>query len=191
MEQYYRMTDETRRLLPSPFDPTEGERPLNCCNYRPEMKKIAKAAVLLTVALERLAFYTISGNLILFLNSYKYGWASYTAINASFFFLGVSCVSYFIGGVLADWKFGRFKTIFAALLIYIVGYTFFPALSNTNITDDLQQAGSSTGCYQNHGKDHKASCSPLIYLALAIVGIGTGMARANIAPFGADQVRYC
>lgn len=182
-----KMVDERKRLLPPRLDDTEEDAPCSCCpTTRYRNKFLSKATVLAAVAFERLAFYSISGNLILFLNGTQYSWSSLYALDASFYFLGIACIFYFFGGILADIMFGRFRVIFAAFIIYIVGYAIFPVLSNANIANTLTNS-SYMNCSAGNSKP-AAGCTALIFVGLTIVGAGTGMLRANIAPFGADQV---
>lgn len=180
------MVDERKRLLPPRLGDTEEESPCSCCfqTTRYNNKYLAKAAVLVTVAFERLAFYSIAVNLILFLNGTQYNWSSQNAMNAAFFFFGIACIFYFIGGIIADLKFGKFRIIFFAFIIYILGYVLFPVLANPNITDRLPNAT----VLNRTGDEEDSVYSSPVFIALAIVGAGAGMFRANIAPFGADQV---
>lgn len=185
------MVDERRRLLPPRLDHTEEDAPCLCCfgGRRCNNKTFAKGTVLATVAFERLAFYSISGNLVLFLNGTMYAgghnWSSYNALKASFFFSGFACIFYFLGGIIADVKFGRFRVIIAAFIIYLTGYLLFPGLSNPSIL----KTTNDTLIYCDGSKKCAAAAPYLVYIALAIVGAGTGILKANIAPFGADQLR--
>ena len=180
------MVDERKRLLPPLLDDQEVEPPFTCCLPRINNRTVGKTSILITLALERIAFYSLSGNLILFLNGTSYSWTSYEAVNASYVFLGISYMSVFLGGILADIKFGRFKVIFIAFIIYLLGYVFFPVISQTGVMGNiLNTTGKGTGfCNTESG----TPCIALIYIALVVVGIGTGIFKANIAPFGADQV---
>ena len=37
-----------------------------------------------------------------------------------------------------------------------------------------------------------APCKPAVYIAIVVLGTGVGMVKANIGPFGAEQVRnFC
>ncbi|WAR02042.1 S15A4-like protein [Mya arenaria] len=185
------MVDERKRLLPPRIGSSEEDPPCGCSEccipFRIENRTCSKTAVLITVALERLAFYSISGNLILFLNGTKYNWSSYAAMNASYIFLGVACIFYFIGGIAADIKFGRFKVIVFAFAVYTIGYAFFPVMSNKQIINKLSTNATEFQCNIDAMDKEKYYCPAVLYLALVIVAMGTGMLRANIAPFGADQ----
>lgn len=181
------MVDERRRLLPPVLNVPEDDRP-PCCFARSENKTVAKATILITVALERIAFYSLSVNLILFLNGTSYNWTSTDALNASFVFLGISCIFVFAGGLLADIKFGRYRVIILALCVYLIGYVFLPVFAfstwkgshNKTLFGCLKETTSNTGTQQ---------CEAQIYLVLFVIGVGTGIVRANIAPFGADQLQ--
>lgn len=179
------MVDERKRLLPPLLSDAEEDAPCLCCNY-PQCgnKRQAKFSVLATVAFERLAFYSISGNLILFLNGTAHDWSAYSAIDATYYFLGIACIFYFLGGILADIKFGRFRVIIASFIIYLIGYTLFPILAKP--IDLSHQNGTQSLCSSEDGG--VSFCYALVFVSLTIIGAGTGMLRANIAPFGADQV---
>lgn len=156
-----------------------------------ENRIFVKITVLVAVALERLAFYSVASNLILFLNGTSYQWSSSEAMTASLFFLGASCVFYFIGGCVADLKCGRYRVIIVAFVIYVLGYVLFPFFSywardvpssnDVNIPNNWYFKVCDV-------KTNNHKCVSFIYPALSLVAVGTGLLRANIAPFGADQV---
>ncbi|XP_067683314.1 solute carrier family 15 member 4-like [Haliotis asinina] len=199
------MSDERRALLPRrneelALSPTRTQNSL--CSVR-----TACGAILLSVVFERLAFYALAGNLVLFLNKRPFTWESYHAMNASFYFLGLSFVTSLFGGWLADSVFGRFKAIIVALVIYIVGYVFMPLLSpkddrNSILLPDVCRLHRQNGTYiVNHTREFDLGdsdsddknpfdekCAWLIYIVLTIIAVGNGSFKANIAPFGADQV---
>lgn len=174
-------------------------------------RRIACAAILLTNMFERIAFYGIAGNLVLFLNESPYGWTAQNAVNALGVFTGVSYVMSLIGGWLADWKLGRFKAILVAFVIYLGGFLFMPFLAprgddtqtNTSTpdfctapkTEDVTNATHPTSVpwqtislLTKHVYPYEEACAWAVYLALCIIAIGVGIFKANVAPFGADQV---
>ncbi|XP_076346091.1 solute carrier family 15 member 4-like [Tachypleus tridentatus] len=149
-------------------------------------------AVLLTVMLERIAFYSLAGNLFLFLNQNPYMWASYNSMNALFIFTGTTFVSSLFGGWLADAILGRFTAILVAFVTYLAAYSFLPvlALSKNKVSDLFNRTNqiSLSPLLVVPNKDYEP-CTWLIYLLLIIIGISNGIVKANIAPFGAEQVR--
>lgn len=182
-------------------------------------RRTACTCVLLSETFERIAFYGIVGNLVMFLNSEPYGWNFYNATNALFVFTGLSYTTSLLGGWIADSFLGKFKTVSIFFVIYLIGYVAFPLLvlpsdgkrpaswcasnySDLNqsvnfqryevLTEDQLHAANWTGIWKyefwKSVPPSTETCSWAIYLALAIVGIGNGAVKANISPFGADQV---
>ena len=146
--------------------------------------KFACATVLLTEMLERIAFYGLTCNLVMFLNLKPLGWASTEALDALYFFMGLSYISALFGGFVADAGLNRFRTIIVFLLVYVGGYVFFPLLVPPPLANNAYQ-GKPTLCGHN-GDSNK--CIYAVYGGLSIVALGVGAVKANIAPFGADQV---
>lgn len=74
-------------------------------------------------------------------------------------------------------------------MIYIFGYCLLTALSMNGL--------NSLGCewHSNDGNDwnifemKSRHCLPHIYTILILIGCGEGVVKANIPPFGAEQVR--
>lgn len=164
--------------------------------------KFAEGAILVTITLERLAFYSLAGNLVLFLNKYPYQWESFNSMYALLYFFGISYLMSFLGGLLADTLLGRFKTLLLSLLIYVIGYAFLPLLADkaTNTEHEILpkicgRNSNSTDMFLELVQQDKSSlspfsekCSGLIFGVLTLIAVGSGPFRSNIAPFGADQV---
>lgn len=190
--------------------------------------QMACGFILVTEILERIAFYGIVANLVLFLGSEPMNWSSYNAAQASMVFTGLCYTTSLFGGWLADSVLGRFKTISLFFVIYIVGYILMPVLAHPTYDkatqkvippqwcssgNDSSSSNSAAGYDLDRPPEHLNSserqmwidtymklltaapgsgtetCSWAIYLSLTIMAIGTGAVKANVAPFGADQVR--
>ena len=195
--------------------------------------QLACAAVLCTEVFERIAFYGLIGNLVLFLGADTLQWSSYNAANTSMLFTGLCYMTSIFGGWLADSTLGRFKTICIFFIVYIAGYVFMPLLAypqyganhkrvppqwcaktrnlTTNSTSKFNihpnedenggptQYGNTTEYFMlsawsmmvrnaSGGSADNEQCSWAVYLGLVVIAIGTGAVKANVAPFGADQV---
>ena len=69
---------------------------------------------------ERMTYYSISGNLVLFCTSVLFT-DSTTAATISLAFTGTSYFIPVFGGYIADTVAGKFNTIYGSALIYFVG----------------------------------------------------------------------
>ncbi|CAH3103500.1 unnamed protein product [Porites lobata] len=131
------------------------------------------ACIILAVVLERITFYGILANLVLYLiNMTKFSQSA--AVGTVMIFTGMAWLMSTVGGIVADSYSGRYNAVWGSLMIYIVGagMIFYSAL----LTDT--QYPVSDGCNQL-----------IVLLALLVISIGEGAYKANITAFGADQLQ--
>ncbi|CAF1102360.1 unnamed protein product [Rotaria sp. Silwood1] len=153
-------------------------------------RKLSVWLILLSAGLERLAFYSLAGNLILFLTSDNIHWTPIHSVTASFIFLGTSYISALVFAWISDGKLGRAKTIIIGFILYIIGYVFISLFS-----DKDKFKLYSTFCGKiNFTSSIKTEffeeqCIPQILSTLVFTAIGVGAVQANMAVFGAEQIR--
>lgn len=159
-------------------------------------RKVACGAILLVEIFERLAFFGIVSNLVLYLNSYLFNWGGPQSSQTALLFLGASYVLAPLGGWLADAYLGRYWTILASLLLYLVAACMLPATASDDIRpylcgampeiDIIQRScNSSSGC---DDQPHSHYCAPIMYTGLLLLALGISSVKANVTSFGADQV---
>ncbi|GFO19824.1 solute carrier family 15 member 4 [Plakobranchus ocellatus] len=162
--------------------------------------RLGLGAILLAVTLERICFYALTGNLVLFLNKNPYLWESYHAMNALFLFFGITYIMSIVGGWLADSFMGRFRTMVLSYVVYMLGYGMLPFMaedSEKNFWPHFRHHGNITLpaiCGGGRPREPSASnpfsdnCSWLVYIVLVVIAMGSGALKANMCPFGSDQV---
>ncbi len=148
----------------------------------------ACGAILLSVMFERLTFYGISSNLVLFLIETPFSWKQYDAAGAILLFLGISYTFSVIGGLIADTLLGRFKTIMLSFFIYIIGSIILVMIGYVSLDDN--KAFGQTFCNGARGQAGSNYCSWAVYVSLITIAVGAGAVRVNLPPFGGDQVRF-
>ncbi|XP_059147178.1 solute carrier family 15 member 4-like isoform X2 [Physella acuta] len=158
--------------------------------------------ILMSVVLEKISFYGLTGNLVLFLNMAPFQWESYHAMNALLVFYGITYIVSLIGGWVADSCLGRYKAMLFAFLIYMSGHILLPFVAETddiifyNLTNttDGDSAALPKVCINriprtgDIGNPFQENCSWLIYVTLIIIGIGAGSMKSSICPFGSEQL---
>ena len=169
--------------------------------------KVACGAILISVILERISFYGITGNLVLFLNKKPFDWESYHAMDALMIFFGITYIVAPLGGWIADAYLGRFWTLLISFVIYLCGVMVLPFLAsnssefalidlndfdwsvsgNKSRRSILPKVCSNLGTYDSDSP-FTEHCAWLVYLSLVVIAISSGTIKSNIAPFGSDQV---
>ncbi|XP_027714650.1 solute carrier family 15 member 3 [Vombatus ursinus] len=157
-------------------------------------RRAACAAVLLAEMLERAAFFAISSNLVLYLNSFNFNWDGEQATRAALVFLGASYLLSPIGGWLADVYLGRYATIIISLFIYLVASCLLPitafydgrkAFCGELPSSTIQPACPTKDCQRESPSPY---CAPTMYGGLLLLALGISSVKANLTSFGADQV---
>jgi len=123
-------------------------------------------------------------------------WASYNAATVIFVLNGVAYVTAIFGGWLADSCLGKFRTIVIFFCIYVVGYGFWPMFYLHPNVDARRNPGPANWCRVdiNNSVSDKIvpvtheNCWWAVYLSITIIGVGYGIVRVNIIPYGAFQV---
>lgn len=175
---------------------SEERRPLVARGRRGprQWRRTAAAAVLLVEMLERAAFFGVTSNLVLYLNSLNFNWEGEQASRATLLFLGASYLLSPVGGWLADVYLGRFLAISLSLVLYLAA----SGLLLTTITNDgrrsfcgemllspLEPACPSADCPDAWSSPY---CATTLYLVLLLLALAASSVRSNLTSFGADQV---
>lgn len=182
------------------LDSDSGSRPSPPSIF--QGRRLACAAILLAESLERIAFYGITSNLVLFLNGSPFYWEGTQASQAPLMFMGVTYLISPFGGWLADAYLGKFWTIASSLILYFIGMLFFPFISNEDTR--IQLCGEEVAfpvqpaeCLSTNSTPpsnvtcpiRPPYCGPVVYSGLFLIALGVGTVKSNITPFGADQVK--
>lgn len=125
-----------------------------------------------------------------------HSWEPIEALTAVYVIHGISCLSAPFGGWLSDSLVGRYWAVIFGSVIYILGYCLLTALSVNGLSsigcnwqsENDSSVDSITFHWQILGKESHP-CSTHVYVILVLIGLGVGFLRANIPPFGAEQVR--
>nr|XP_053631101.1 solute carrier family 15 member 4-like isoform X2 [Cherax quadricarinatus] len=151
----------------------------------------ATVVILVVLTLERLAYYALATNFFLFLNKGPWdgpqAWDSLDAMNAVFVLAGVSYMSALLGGYISDAWLGRFKTMVAGFLLYISGYILLTLMAVDRLPRIICEANNNSSDSELSDTPN-APCKVAVYVSVTIVGLGVGIVKSNIAPFGAEQL---
>ncbi|XP_063969040.1 solute carrier family 15 member 4-like [Lytechinus pictus] len=168
------LTDEERLIrAPQELSPAPSAAPVN-------FFKSGRARVVLCILFcelcERLTYYSIIGNLVIFCTN-ELGYSSATAAVIVAAFSGTSYFVPIFGGWVADSIAGKYNTIFGSLLIYFVGAVTLPLISI--YYEDIGDGNVGLTNSQKQG---------FFVFGLLLVSMGTGGIKSNVGPFGAQQM---
>ncbi|XP_059430342.1 protein NRT1/ PTR FAMILY 8.2-like [Corylus avellana] len=127
---------------------------------------------------ERLAYYGMSSNLVLYFKKRLHqhsATASKNVLNWS----GTCYITPLIGAFFADAYLGRYWTIACFSIIYVIGMTL--------LTLSASVSGLKPTCYGEdncHATDTQAA---VCFLALYLIALGTGGIKPCVSSYGADQ----
>ncbi|EYU45754.1 hypothetical protein ABFS82_14G072000 [Erythranthe guttata] len=127
---------------------------------------------------ERLAYYGMSSNLLLYFTNQLNQHSASASKNLSIW-SGTCYVTPLLGAFLADAYLGRYRTIASFSIIYVMGMTL--------LTLSASVPGLRPTC---HKKDECTATNPQIavcYVALYLVAFGTGGIKPCVSSYGADQ----
>ncbi|XP_023071254.1 solute carrier family 15 member 3 [Piliocolobus tephrosceles] len=157
-------------------------------------RRAAGAAVLLVEMLERAAFFGITANLVLYLNSTNFNWAGEQASRAALVFLGASYLLAPVGGWLADVYLGRYRAVALSLLLYLVASGLLPATAfpdgRSSFCGEMPESPLGPACPSSDCRRASPSpyCAPVLYAGLLLLALAASSVRSNLTSFGADQV---
>ncbi|KAA8543406.1 hypothetical protein F0562_021099 [Nyssa sinensis] len=133
---------------------------------------------------ERMAYYGIASNLVLYL-SRKLHEGTVSSSNNVTNWVGTVWITPILGAYIADTYLGRYATFIIASIIYLAGMCLLtlavslPALRPPSCDHGVQEA------------DCEKRASPfqegIFFCALYIIAVGTGGTKPNISTMGADQ----
>ncbi|XP_053384813.1 solute carrier family 15 member 4-like [Mercenaria mercenaria] len=134
------------------------------------------ASILVTELCERLTYYSVVANMVLYCTA-KLDYNSDQASVITLVFSGTVYLIPVIGGYVSDAFAGKFKTILGSGIIYVAGLVLL-FCSAVNYVSWFG-AGSEVATGGRRG---------LFFSGLVLVALGTGGIKANVGPFGAQQV---
>ncbi|XP_055877200.1 solute carrier family 15 member 4-like [Biomphalaria glabrata] len=141
---------------------------------RDRRKVLVTLSILGTEMCERLAFYSVSANMVLFGTS-TLGLDTVDATSISLAFSALANLFPVVGGYISDSWLGRFRTILFSGILNVVAMLFIQCAAidfHDWFEKDLTQVGKR-----------------VVYLVgLFLLTVGTGGLKANISPFGAEQL---
>ncbi|GLC42322.1 hypothetical protein PLESTB_000659700 [Pleodorina starrii] len=123
---------------------------------------------------ERLAYYGLATNLVMYITTVMGGDPADAAIQVSVF-EGTCYLTPLIGAYLADSRWGRYKTILVFSSIYLVGMVM---LALTSWLPGLTPPEGEEATWPQLGA---------LIASLSIIALGTGGIKPNVSAFGADQ----
>jgi peptide/histidine transporter 3/4 len=127
---------------------------------------------------ERLSYFGIATSLVLYLTKVMHQDLKTAARNVNYW-SGVTTLMPLFGGLIADAYLGRYSTVFASSIIYLMGLVL---LTLSWFLPSLKPCDHTNMCNEPR-KIHEV----VFFLAIYLISIGTGGHKPSLESFGADQ----
>ncbi|KAF9675439.1 hypothetical protein SADUNF_Sadunf09G0032500 [Salix dunnii] len=127
---------------------------------------------------ERLAYYGMSSNLVLYFK-HRLNQSSATATRNNLNWGGTCYITPLIGAFVADAYLGRYWTIASFSTIYVAGMAL--------LTMSATVHGLKPKCYSKDHCQPTGGQSAVTFLALYLIALGTGGIKPCVSSYGADQ----
>lgn len=127
---------------------------------------------------ERLAYYGMSSNLVLFFK-HRLGQHNATASKNVSNWSGTCYITPLIGAFFADAYLGRYWTIAFFSIIYVLGMTL--------LTLSASIPGLKPTCHGKESCHATVTQSSVVFLSLYLIALGTGGIKPCVSSYGADQ----
>lgn len=127
---------------------------------------------------ERLAYYGMSSNLVIYFKTQLNQTSAVAAKNNSNW--GGTCyLTPLLGAFLADAYLGRYKTIASFSIIYVIGMTLLTM--SASVPGLKPTCSGKDNCHANGGQ------TAATFIALYLIALGTGGIKPCVSSYGADQ----
>ncbi|XP_019450261.1 PREDICTED: protein NRT1/ PTR FAMILY 5.6-like [Lupinus angustifolius] len=127
---------------------------------------------------ERLSYFGIATSLVLYLTKVMHQDLKTAARNVNYW-SGVTTMMPLLGGFIADAYLGRYSTVFASCIVYLMGLIL---LTMSWFLPSLRPCDNPNMCTKPR-KIHEV----VFFLAIYLISIGTGGHKPSLESFGADQ----
>lgn len=163
-----------------------SEHDLNRRGGRPVNKALATARksslfIIGVEVAERMSYYGIGSNLIIYLTNVLHQSTATAAKNVNIW-SGVTATLPFLGAFLADAYWGRYRTIVASSIVYLLGLTLLTASVSFKFLRPPPCIYTSSSC-----SEATPVQNGLFFCSLYLIALGTGGHKPCIEAFGADQ----
>lgn len=127
---------------------------------------------------ERLSYFGIATSLVLYLTKVIHQDLK-TAVKNVNYWSGVTTLMPLLGGFLADAYLGRYSTVIASCIVYLMGLV---VLSLSWFVPGLRPCDHTSTCTETR-RIHEV----VFFLGIYLISIGTGGHKPSLESFGADQ----
>lgn len=133
---------------------------------------------------ERLTYYGIASNLIIYLTTVLHEGTAQAAKDVNNW-SGVTTVMPLVGGFLADAYFGRYWMVLISSIIYVLGLVLLTLSVSLSALKPSSCPKTNAACLIMNKPT--ATQHSVFFLALYLISIGTGGHKPSLQSFGADQ----